>query len=132
MWEEILRLAIGNGLWALLSVALLAYLIKDSRKREQKYCSTIETLAKKLDMVEKIEATTAALEKTTETIKTSTDKLLFLHKMPTQPIVPHTLKVVTAKVPKGLKESRPRGGIIPLEKTTAAIEEVEEKSEVVL
>lgn len=55
MWEEILNLAIQNGLFAVLFLGLLVYSLKDSSKREKKYQQTIESLNKHLDIVENIE-----------------------------------------------------------------------------
>ena len=37
VFEEILNLAISNGLWAVLFLMLLVYVLKDSRRREIKY-----------------------------------------------------------------------------------------------
>jgi len=44
MFEKVLELAIGTGLMAALFVALLAYVLKDARKREKKYQDTISKL----------------------------------------------------------------------------------------
>jgi len=55
MWEQIVNLAIQNGLFAVLFLGLLIYQLKDSSKREKKYQQTIETLNKHLDVVEDIE-----------------------------------------------------------------------------
>ena len=54
MWDEILMLAIGNGLWAVMSCLLLSYLLRDSKKREAKYTAIIEDLADKLKIVAEI------------------------------------------------------------------------------
>lgn len=54
MWEEFLMLAIGSGIWAVLSCILLAYLLKDAKKREAKYCTTIDNLADTLKVVGQI------------------------------------------------------------------------------
>ena len=54
MWSEILRLAVGNGLWAVLFCCLLVYQLTDSRKRELKYQQTIESLRASLVAVEAI------------------------------------------------------------------------------
>jgi len=51
MWEEIIVLAIGNGLWAVLSCLLLAYLLKDSKKREAKYTKVVGDLTEALKVV---------------------------------------------------------------------------------
>lgn len=63
MWEEIIKLAVGNGLWAVLFCALLFYELKDSRKREAKYVETISSLGKKLDVVNSVKEDTARLLK---------------------------------------------------------------------
>ena len=52
MWEQILNLAIKNGLFAVLFLGLLIYVLRDSNKREKKYQQTIESLSKHLDVVE--------------------------------------------------------------------------------
>lgn len=54
MWEEILKQAVENGLWAVLFCCLLAYLLKDGRAREAKYQQTIERLCEHLEVVEDI------------------------------------------------------------------------------
>lgn len=52
MWDELLRIAAANGLWALLFVSLLVYQLQDSRKRETKYQEIISSLTKSLTTVE--------------------------------------------------------------------------------
>jgi hypothetical protein len=42
MEEQLLKLAAGNGIWAMLFVVLFLYTIYDSRHRETKYQQTIE------------------------------------------------------------------------------------------
>ena len=54
MWNEVLSTAVSNGVFATLFVALLIYELKDSRKRETKYQSTIENLSEKLNTVDEI------------------------------------------------------------------------------
>ena len=54
MWSDILNIAISNGIFAALFVALLVYELKDSNQREKKYQKTIENLANKLGIVEEI------------------------------------------------------------------------------
>ena len=54
MWEEIFSVAISNGLFASLFVALLVYELKDSRAREKKYQKTIDTLSSRLVVIESI------------------------------------------------------------------------------
>lgn len=52
--EKILNLAISNGLWAVLFLMLLIYVLKDSRHRETKYQETIAALNASLSVVELI------------------------------------------------------------------------------
>lgn len=54
MWEQIINLAISNGLFAVLFLGLLVYQLKDSRSREQKYQSTIEKLGDSLEIVKQV------------------------------------------------------------------------------
>ena len=54
MWEQIVNLAISNGLFAVLFLGLLVYQLKDSRNREQKYQDTIIQLGKALDIVQSV------------------------------------------------------------------------------
>ena len=54
MWEKIVDLAVTNGLWAVMFLGLLVYLLKDSRTREIKYQNTISSLNKSLNIVEDI------------------------------------------------------------------------------
>ncbi len=54
MWDEIFSMAITNGIFACLFVALLVYELKDSRTREKKYQRTIDTLGARLQIVDKI------------------------------------------------------------------------------
>lgn len=52
--EQIITMAIGNGLFAALFVFLFFYQLKDSNKREQKYQATINSLSKSLEVVSNI------------------------------------------------------------------------------
>ena len=54
MWEEVLNLAIKNGLWAVLFMALFIFVIKDSTNREKKYQETISNLTEHLGVVKMI------------------------------------------------------------------------------
>ena len=55
MWEKIINLAIQNGLFAVLFLGLLIFVLKDANKREKKYQQTIESLSKHLDVVKDME-----------------------------------------------------------------------------
>lgn len=54
MWNEILELAVKNGLWAVLFSALLIFVLKDSAKREDEYQQTIKELTLHLGVVKEI------------------------------------------------------------------------------
>ncbi len=54
IFEEIMGLAISNGLFAVLFVFLLFYQLRDSAKRERKYQDTIGSLSKHLEIVKDI------------------------------------------------------------------------------
>ncbi len=54
MWNEVFSVALTNGIFACLFVALLVYELKDSRAREKKYQKTIDILSLRLSSVETI------------------------------------------------------------------------------
>ena len=54
MWEQIAEYAAANGIWAMLFLALLIYQLKDSKKREEKYTATINSLTEGLSALEGI------------------------------------------------------------------------------
>ena len=54
MWSDIFNIALSNGIFAALFVALLVYVLKDSRKRETKYQNIIDVLSTKLNTVDEI------------------------------------------------------------------------------
>lgn len=54
MWDEILNLAIKNGLWAVLFLGLFIFVIRDSSNREKKYQQTIKDLTSHLGIVKEI------------------------------------------------------------------------------
>ena len=45
MWEEIFKLAVSNGIFAVMFLGLLIYQLKDSGRREKKYQDTLEKLS---------------------------------------------------------------------------------------
>ena len=51
VWEQIVNLAISNGLFAVMFLGLLIFQLKDSKNRENKYQTTIERLGKALEIV---------------------------------------------------------------------------------
>ena len=54
MWEQIINLAISNGLFAVLFLALLIYQLRDSRNREKRYQDTIVKLGHALEIVQSV------------------------------------------------------------------------------
>ena len=69
MWQEIFNLAINNGLWAVLFLVLLFYVLKDSRAREKKYQETIAKLGDCVATVEDIKEDVKEIKQTIETKK---------------------------------------------------------------
>ena len=59
--EEIFAIAINHGLVAAMFVGLVIFVLKETKKREEKYQQTIEKLADTLRSVEVIEETTITL-----------------------------------------------------------------------
>lgn len=53
--QEIFKLAASQGLWAVLCVALLFYVLRTNEKREAKYQEVIETLSNKLGIIKDIQ-----------------------------------------------------------------------------
>lgn len=54
MWEQIINLAVSNGLFAVLFLGLLIYQLRDSRSREQRYQETIVRLGNALEIVQSV------------------------------------------------------------------------------
>ena len=80
MWNDIFNIAISNGIFAALFVALLIYELKDSRKRESKYQNTIDNLSNKLNTVDEIKQDVTeikeCLKKTPRRKNEKTDKVV--------------------------------------------------------
>lgn len=55
MWDSVFETVATSGIFAVLFVSLLCYLLQDSRKREAKYQKIIETLTDRLEVVEDIQ-----------------------------------------------------------------------------
>lgn len=71
MWEQIFNLALNNGLWAVLFLALLIYQLKDSRAREKKYQLTISELNCTLNKVNEIDQNVYKLSENLNEVGTS-------------------------------------------------------------
>ncbi len=63
MWNEVFSVALTNGIFACLFVALLVYELKDSRTREKKYQKTIDVLSLRLSSVETIKEDVGEIKK---------------------------------------------------------------------
>lgn len=54
MWEQIVNLAISNGLFAVMFLGLFIYQLRDSKNRESKYQETIAKLGDSLQIVKEV------------------------------------------------------------------------------
>ena len=54
MWEQIVNLAISNGLFAVMFLVLFVYQLRDSKTRESKYQETIAKLGDSLQIVKDV------------------------------------------------------------------------------
>jgi len=54
MESELIQLAASQGLWAILFVSLLFYVLKENSKREQSFQDIILALTEKLDTLDSI------------------------------------------------------------------------------
>ncbi|MBQ7603067.1 MAG: bacteriocin [Clostridia bacterium] len=69
MIDEIINLAISNGLWAVLFVMLFLYQIQNSQKRERKYQDIIDSLTNSLGIIKNIDSNIKALSKSVAKFK---------------------------------------------------------------
>lgn len=69
MVDEIINLAISNGLWAVLFVMLFLYQIQNSTKREKKYQEVIDSLTSSFGLLKNIDANIKAVSKELSKIK---------------------------------------------------------------
>ena len=63
MFSDVFNIALSNGIFASLFVALLVYVLKDSRKRESKYQNIIDNLSTHLSTVDEIKQDVAHIKK---------------------------------------------------------------------
>jgi hypothetical protein len=63
IWEEAIGMAVSNGIFAVLFVALLLYILKDGKARESKYQETIKRLSSALSAVQDIKIDTECIRK---------------------------------------------------------------------
>lgn len=69
MWDEIFKLAVQNGIWAVMFLSLLVFELKDSNSREKKYQQTIKDLSTNLGMVKDIKSNVIEVKENVEEIK---------------------------------------------------------------
>lgn len=53
--ENLIEIAISNGIFAVLFVYLLFYTLKDSRAREDKYLDVIDKLSQQFEILEEVQ-----------------------------------------------------------------------------
>lgn len=61
-WSELIKIVISNGIFAMLFIYLLFYILKDSEKRENAYRKTIDELAEHLNSIEDVKQEVAELK----------------------------------------------------------------------
>jgi len=66
MWESILSIALDTGFIATLFTGLLVYVLRDTKRRECKYCEIIEELHENLHVVREIREDVADIKKKVE------------------------------------------------------------------
>lgn len=71
MFDEILKQAVSNGIWALLFCFLLLYQLKDGRARELKYQETIKDLNTSVSAVNAISKSVDEMREDVNDIKES-------------------------------------------------------------
>ncbi|MDE5655125.1 MAG: hypothetical protein K2I46_05900 [Clostridia bacterium] len=109
MWDRILELAIGDGLWALLFCVLLIYELKDSRARETKYQNTISSLAKDLEYVkdidEEIKEIDEDIEQMSNAVKECMESIVKDGKSEKKKAVGKKAELTVETTPEAVKES---------------------------
>ncbi len=69
MVDELINLAISNGLWAVLFVVLFLYQIQNSAKREKKYQEVIDNLTNSLGLLKNVDLNIKVVSKDLAKIK---------------------------------------------------------------
>ena len=68
MESEVLQLAASQGLWAMLYVCLLFYVLKENSKREQSFQDIILALTEKLDTLDSIKEDLAEIKENLQSV----------------------------------------------------------------
>ncbi len=74
--EEIVSQIAANGVWAVLFCCLLVYLLRDGRRRENKYIGTIDALADRFGALNDVKSDTAEIKDEVADVKTDTREIL--------------------------------------------------------
>ena len=61
--ENLIEIAISNGIFAGLFVWLLFYTLKDSKKREEKYLKVIDKLSTQFEVLEEVKEDVAEIKR---------------------------------------------------------------------
>ena len=56
METTVMNVAVSHGIWAVLAVFLLVYIVKSNEKREKNYQSVIEKLTEKLEILHQVQS----------------------------------------------------------------------------
>lgn len=74
MWEQIVNLAISNGLFAVMFLGLFVYQLRDSKNREIKYQETISKLGDSLQVVKEVKQDVEMIKEKLDNYPTSCKK----------------------------------------------------------
>ena len=69
MESDVLQLAASQGLWAMLFVCLLFYVLKENSKREQSFQDIILALTEKLDTLDSIKEDLAEIKEDLKNVR---------------------------------------------------------------
>ncbi len=73
--NEVISTIVANGIWAVLFCGLLVYELRDSRKRETRYTSTIRSLSERLGVVSSVKSDTSEIRLDVKSVKADTEKI---------------------------------------------------------
>jgi hypothetical protein len=69
VWDEVVGMAVSNGFFAVLFVALLLHTLKDGKNRENKYQETIRRMSSALAAVNEIKTDTEFIRRKLSEVK---------------------------------------------------------------
>lgn len=73
--NEIVSTVVANGIWAVLFCGLLIFELRDSRRRETRYTSTICELSERLKTVDAVKSDTTDIRTDTDAIRSDTAEI---------------------------------------------------------